>query len=538
MKSSKKILWIGLASVALAACNDLDTEIYGDYITTEQKQQVVDDDPDKLLFSVTGITGNFYLYGQLYSVADGAHFDFGFPAVNLQMDARGMDLVSTAVGYNHFSAQAQMRDASPTGYLSNMGYSYPYKQIYAANTLLATLGDTSDDPTQMFYIAQARALRAYDYFMLAQLFQFTYKGHEDMPCVPLITEKNSDQVALDGGTPRAKVSEIYAQIHADLDAAIDYLANCGVTPSSTGLSKSKRLVSLAVAYGMRARVNLVMNRWAEAEADATMAISNFAGAPTSITQAARPFGASLDETNVMWGIATAESDRVVTSGIVNWPSFMCAFSDGGYISVNPITISKTLYAMIADSDVRKGWWINDSKESANLTADEAAWMAEIDYPAFTSVKFAPYQGIIGNSTCAQDIPLMRIEEMHLIKAEAKAMGGNAAGGLQDLITFVNEYRDPSYPSTAISATPQDVQDAVWIQRRIELWGEGMSYFDIMRLKKGIDRRGGGWPANWTYVIDPESNILRLPLPNSEIQANKFISEADNNPSSPTPTPVQ
>ena len=46
-------------------------------------------------------------------------------------------------------------------------------------------------------------------------------------------------------------------------------------------------------------------------------------------------------------------------------------------------------------------------------------------------------------------------------------------------------RDPSYQCTA--TTPEAVQEAVWQQRRLEFVGEGMAYFDIMRLNKGVNR---------------------------------------------------
>lgn len=75
---------------------------------------------------------------------------------------------------------------------------------------------------------------------------------------------------------------------------------------------------------------------------------------------------------------------------------------------------------------------------------------------------------------------MRVEEMYLIKAEAEAMGGNLSGGKSTLENFVRTYRDPSFTSKANSA--QDFQDEVWLQRRMELWGEGFSLFDILRLK--------------------------------------------------------
>ena len=60
------------------------------------------------------------------------------------------------------------------------------------------------------------------------------------------------------------------------------------------------------------------------------------------------------------------------------------------------------------------------------------------------MKFGPYNNVVGQSTNANDIPLMRIEEMYLIKAEAEAMGGNPSAGKSTLNDFVKTYRDPEY----------------------------------------------------------------------------------------------
>ena len=39
------------------------------------------------------------------------------------------------------------------------------------------------------------------------------------------------------------------------------------------------------------------------------------------------------------------------------------------------------------------------------------------------MKYGPYKGVMAQSTNASDIPLMRVEEMYLILAEAQAIGG-------------------------------------------------------------------------------------------------------------------
>ena len=93
------------------------------------------------------------------------------------------------------------------------------------------------------------------------------------------------------------------------------------------------------------------------------------------------------------------------------------------------------------------------------------------------------------------------------------------------------YRDPEY-----NYTGANVAGEVLRQKRIELWGEGLIWYDIMRLGIGIDRRGAGYdPAN-VFVIAGNDPILLWPIPEAEIEANKKISTSDQNPLGTTPQP--
>lgn len=537
MKPSYFFLSAALAGMALAGCNDLDTDIKGGYATTDQKSQVTAEDPAKILYAVTGIMGVMNQFEGIYE----RQIDFGYPSVMLILDSRGTDMVGLNIGYNWFSWMGELSDGTSTSYSSNLCYRYPYKQIFAVNSLLETIGDTSTDPETMYFIAQAKAVRAYDYWVLAQIFQFTYQGHENAPCVPIVTEKNSAE-ATENGNPRATVTQVYEQIITDLDDAISYLTDTEYNENGKNraevlvTSKPKRLISLATAYGLRARAYLVMGKYAEAAADAKMAIDEFRGAPLSREEASVPCMASLTDNNWMWGIAISEQDRVVTSGIINWPSHMGSLCGNSYADAGAWRmIAQDLFETIPSTDVRRGWWLDANKKSANLAKAWQDYCTEAGMPAYTQVKFAPYLNQLGNETKAQDIPLMRVEEMYLIQAEAEAMSGAGPIGAATLQSFVKTYRDKAY--TCALSDPEAVREAVWKQRRIELWGEGMSWFDLMRLKKGIDRRGGGWCQEWTYNVPAESNIMRLPLPQGEIETNKLISPSDNNPEAPKPSPV-
>lgn len=104
--------------------------------------------------------------------------------------------------------------------------------------------------------------------------------------------------------------------------------------------------------------------------------------------------------------------------------------------------------------------------------------------------------------------------------------------LATLTDFVKTYRDPEYSFTEGDL---DLHQEIWRQRRIEFWGEGISWFDVMRLGTGIDRRNAGFESVYAFVIAGTDTKLLYPIPESEVQANPALSEADYNPTSPTPT---
>ena len=99
---------------------------------------------------------------------------------------------------------------------------------------------------------------------------------------------------------------------------------------------------------------------------------------------------------------------------------------------------------------------------------------------------------------------MRVEEMYLIKAEGEAMSGATAAAKQTLNNFVRTYRDPAYASLATDA--KGIQDEIWMQRRVELWGEGLSYFDIMRLRKNLC--GRRWKESSRRALSSTSAMRR------------------------------
>ena len=493
---------------------------------------LVDKDGEQLIINVTkncinvsSVTSLFYNFGKLTS--EGNHSDLFYAATMLFTDSRGMDMVSDDIGYNWFAASVDYSDISATSFTPYSIWMTAYNQIKAANDVVKAIGATPKESHLKYHLAQALAIRAFDYYTLAQYFQHTYIGNKNEPCVPIFTEVNADST----NCPRATVAEVYEQIMSDLDNAIGLLSN------SETAREDKRYVDLAVAYGLRARVNLVMNNWAEAAADAQAAIDNTTAAPYDVEGVDHPTFSDIEDASWMWGILVAETDRPVTSGICNFPSHMGSLNYG-YASVGAWRkINAALYAQIPATDVRKGWWLNEEQQSPNLNDEQAAYVAKTNFPAYTQMKFGCYNDEVYTSTNANDIPLMRVEEMYLILAEAQAMAGDPATGAATLEAFVRAYRDPEYTCAAKEGqelTALAVQEKVWFQRRIELWGEGFSYADMMRLKKDMDRRGAGFEAHTTFLIPTGSDALILPIPQNAMNNNASLVQ---NPEAEMPEPV-
>lgn len=521
---------LAITAMTFVGCTDLDTVPEGYYVTEDQKNETVTLDPSKAEAGVNAVFAQFNQYcPNADALGASRHNDFGYAALMMMMDTNGYDVPSANNGYNWAGNELTYEDRLYTSLESTIFWNTLYKQVFTTNSVIASIDGETTDPVSQFYLAQGLAGRAFNYWVLAQLYQFNYVGNESKPCVPLITEENASTAGVEG-TPRATVAEVYELIMSDLNKAIDLLEATTKTPGD------KRYISKAVAYGLRARVNLTMQKWNEAASDADKAIASFSGHPYSKADVSVPTFWDSNDSAWMWAILVAETDRVVTSGIVNWPSHMHSLSSGYNTRCGGRQINKALYNTIPESDVRKGWWLNEDLVSPNLNSEQAKFMENTKYPAYTNVKFAPYQNMVGTTTNANDVPLMRIEEMYLIKAEGLAMSGNTGEAKTFLENFIKSYRDENYTCKATSAT--DLQNEVYRQRRIELWGEGLSWFDILRLNKDMDRRGGGYTdAAIVLNIPAGSPILLYRLPEAEIQSNPQISEADNNEAAPSPSPV-
>ena len=485
---TRRYIYIGILA-AVVSCSHMDELTpQGGIVLAEQVQKVNSVIPSRADASFNGM---YTRLGAPGSVFGGTRpDDWGFLMIGFSHDIEAADVVLANSGYNWFSACGNLTSRNADYANPYVRYAAPYNEIAAANEVLKAYTYSSEDKEVRYKIAQARAVRAFAYLNLAPYFQFGYAaGASDLPCVPLVTETTTNFTE----NPRATVAEIYTLIIEDLTFAIENLEGY--------VRSDKSRIDRQVAYGLRARAYLNMEEWSLAAADAAKAAAGYV--PASLEEVSKPFLYDIDEHNWIWGY-DMRSDIALANPYATSSSWLRSFSGDGYAAACQVyaCINSLLYDKIPATDVRKGWWVDASLESPlledvtwNGVSGPAVARLEIDnvkmaFLPYTNVKFGMYQ--VGGTTNDEDWPFMRVEEMILIQAEGLAKSGKTAEAKVLLENFVQTYRDPSY---SVTASGRSLEDEIWFQRRIELWGEGFSNSDTRRLNKPLVRFHKGVQSN-------------------------------------------
>ena len=520
MKTISKFFALAVVvCLGLTACESMmDLQPEGATKTNALKQDAYEKKPENAIADLNAIYAQMIeLYAGLGS-ANSRHCDFGIASCLLILESEGQDWIGPNTGYNWFS----LSDFYARNYNSAANlqvWNTYYKTIKAANDLIGAIDPATENPDVKANLGQALAVRAYCYTTLAQLYQFTYTaGNQDKPCVPIVKPNMTAEEQTSG--PRNTVQEVYDFVMADLDAAIAALEGWQRT--------DKGAADQAVAYGLRARANMLLGNYAQAAEDAAMSIQLSGAQPYTLAEVSKPTFCHAEANSVIWANIIVESNDVVLTGIINWPSHVSSLYTDGYTGVGCYReISSDLYSKIPATDVRKGWWLDENLESPLLDHPAYAGWKGNGVP-YANVKFGVPNDDMANQVADGDWTLMRYEEMLLVQVEALARSGQEATAKALLEDFVKTHRNAEYRCQA--SDMDGLVNEVWMQRRIELWGEGFAWFDLNRLQKPIIRTtSSNWPEAWIVDVDADHDCRIWTIPDREIQNNEGIGEKDNNP---------
>lgn len=496
--------------------------------------------------------------------------DAGFPAFGIWRDAMTADMPVYDNNYDYFCDYNYQTYIGNT-YTQSLFWQRYYYLIQKANTLLG-VADAETNPDDKIYVGNALCYRAMAYLDLARMYEYKHTGVDRLDAealsngimgltVPIVDESTSDSEAREN--PRVPFYTLYKFIVSDLSRAEECLKDVHSASSKTN-------ACLGVVYGLKARTYLELGTrfekypsdiatLLEHESDgdypalelssATAAFSKAAEyarkaisegfAPLSENQWFDPAtGFNTPNNAWLWCVSISPDSAAADMG---WQSFVSNMSPEASWGIacdtyNAYrTIDAALFSLIPDSDWRKTTWIDpaDKGKKAAFTAkyskgtamDFSEWKG---YDKYCGFKFHPGSGdrITSTTGNAVSVPLMRIEEMYLIEAEAVGHSQGVGAGKRLLEDFVNTYRysDGSFKSTAADADA--LSDEIFLQRRIEFWGEGLILWDYRRLEKPIIRDYDGtnhpeayWFNSYEGAVAPWTNFY---IPNSERDFNRAV----------------
>jgi hypothetical protein len=207
----------------------------------------------------------------------------------------------------------------------------------------------------------------------------------------------------------------------------------------------------------------------------------------------------------MWGVDLTLANNL---DLVSWWGQVDLFTYSYAWAGDPKVIDNGLYDAIREGDVRK-------EQFVDIFGDELRWPVNKFYASVRT------QEMDDNEWGAQrniidDYVYMRLEEMVLLNAEAKAKIGQdelAKERLRELLALRIE--DHSYLDALAG---QALKDEIYLQTRIECWGEGKSYLAMKRNMATITRGPNHlfFPGE-SFPYDADE--LTFPIPQAEVLNN-------------------
>ena len=467
---------------------------------TATADQVSDAGGNALMGTVNGISSQmvqgYLVYGEQEHETDMAYPQFMIAQTEMLGDMypggsnSGYDWYRT---YNTMSANCGDRS-----YFAYLPWFTLYKFVKTANSIIAVANEENADTKA--YAGIARACRAFDYYMLMVLFEPAENKYTDVSAVkgltvPIIDENTTEDKAKNN--PRVSHEEMMKFIRADLEKAEELLKDHAADKAR---EENRMVPDLSVVYGIRAKVHLWDGDYANAAKYADLAITTAQQIAKLHGRTAVPMTAEqMEDPNSGFTTATggwmwylhysAES----MGNLCNFIGWMSGEADWGYSSLTCPMIDKSLYDHMLKFRCLNG-----------------------DYKTYS----------VGG---AVDVPIMRIEEMYLILAEAKGMSEGLTAGLTELNNFMKKYRDENYNFSTTDT--REFQLEVLTQMRLEFWGEGNAFPSAKRLKPGViqNYENTNAPAD-IFKINCEGikPIWNLVIPTTETDANVAL-QGKNNP---------
>ncbi len=469
MKNTSKFLIVFLIVFGMTACGD-------DFL---DRPPILEESRELVLQSFTGMNNaTIGLYAEFYH---SAWYGAAFPIIT---DLKGDNSKSSPLSSGRYQ-QNYNWNQDPSQTMGGLWFR-AYRAITSASNIINAAPDVDLLPGQQeawvdHLVAEAKFVRALAHFDLVRVFAQPYTYQPNSLGVPVITVTRI-------GTPaRNTVAEVYEQIESDLTDAIAMFSENATAFYNThrsGTVNPKGFSSRDAARALMARVKLYKGDYAAAAQYATQVID---AGYTLYT---------ADNWMDAWG--TDGASEIVfeifgSTGNGNWPSWeeigYLYHPGGGYGDVCATNAHLALYE---PSDVRLGIFVEPANQQGFF------WPSN------------KYPGKNDPNKRDNNIPVLRLSEMYLIRAEARLNG--ATGSAADDLNAIRTRR-------GLDAISNPTMDDIFDERRRELAFEGHILFDYARLGRTLEREDEDNRLTGPTTIPFPSHLWAMPIPIGEMEAN-------------------
>lgn len=369
-----------------------------------------------------------------------------------------------------------------------------YQRLYVVNTTLEGLESSSGltPLVKQHLMGEAYFMRAFYYFYLVNLY-----GD-----VPLVLNTDYKINAVIG---RVGKMQVYNQMVADLKAAQNLLGNGylkadGITEYSSGSEERVRPNKWA-ATALLSRTYLFMGRWADAEAAATLILSNKQQFQLESLESAF----LKNNWEAIWQL------QPTAIGFNTQEAALFIIPEEGP-GVNPVYLSNELLKDFEIGDRRKDSWVGNV--NANGTLYYYPYKYKIKQSSAMSAPVSEYSTV------------MRLAELYLIRAECRARLGNLTQAISDIDQIRNRAALPLIKDTDPNISQEDLLTRILKEKRIEFFTEwGHRWLDLKRTGK-VDEvmakvtpkksNGGSWKSYqqyypiWLYELQSNPSLTQTP----------------------------
>jgi len=335
-KALKYILALIFIGGISSSCGDDFLEVYPtEFLSQEQIQAASATNPDIIAGSLSGI------YTLMFETGTGGttgHDDFGQKGYDIYADMLTGDMALSVSTYGWYRSITEFQTTQDFTFTDNYQvWRYYYRIIRSANLVIDATGGNEAIPEleeNKHILGQAKALRAYGYFYLAQYFQKAYNETELI--LPIYIDPNQPN------QPKSSASEVYNLIISDLNSAISLLETFNRT--------QKNEVNQYIAKALLAYTYGAIGDYTNAKIQSNDVLSQGGFTLMNSDEITGGFN-DVNTSGWMWG-----QDITLDNGLdlVSWWGQMDVFTYSYAWAGDAKAMDASLFDAIADDDARKG----------------------------------------------------------------------------------------------------------------------------------------------------------------------------------------